>query len=316
MASLRASMMFTVAFIIGVTTLFFAAALEYLGVATPILVLALALGFNLAQWLVSPYIVQALYGVRELKYSEAPRLHQILESLSARAGIPKPKLMVAEVEYPNAFAYGSPLAGRRVAVTRGLLNVLEPEEVEAVLGHELGHLAHRDVEVMTFASALPAVFYILGQSLFGLGGDDSDRGAGILIGLASMLLYYILTLAVLHLSRIREYYADRFSVKLAPTPSIGARRLMSALAKIVASTASLKASGARLRVMGFKELFIVDPDTSLRDARELEGYLAAKKIMERRLTTADRLMELFSTHPHIVKRLRALEAIAEGVETP
>ncbi len=317
MASLRLSMMLTVAFIIGVTTLFFAAVLQYFGVATPLTVLLLALGFNIAQWLIAPYMIQVLYGVRELKYSEAPRLHEMLESLAARAGLPKPKLMVAEVDYPNAFAYGSPLAGRRVAVTRGLLRVLEPEEVEAVLGHELGHLAHRDLEIMTFASALPAVFYILGEYLFGWGyGEDRDRGAELLLGLLSIVLYYVLTLAVLHLSRIREYYADRFSVKLAPSPSVGARRLMSALAKIVSATAQMKASGARLRVMGFKELFITDPDTALRDYRELEGYAAARRIMERKLTLADRLTELFSTHPHIVKRLRYLDAIARGEEKP
>ncbi len=309
---LRLSMLFTLAFIIGVTTLFLAAVLSYIGITAPLVLFTAVLAFNLAQWLVSPYIVQALYGVHELRYEDAPAVYEALERLVRRAGIEKkPKLMVAEVDYPNAFAYGSPLAGKRIAVTRGLLRVLNTEEVEAVLGHELGHIAHRDVELMTFASALPALFYILGESLFGLG-DDREGNTALLIGIASMVIYYIMTLAVLQLSRLREYYADRFSVELAPMRSIGAKRLMSALAKIVGATAEMKVSGNRLRVMGFKELFIADPDTALRDYRELEGYLAAEKIAKRRLTLADRLMELFSTHPNIVKRLRALEALARG----
>ena len=318
MMDLKLSVLFTLAFIIGITTLAFTIILDFLGLASPLAILFLAIAFNVGQWLVSPYLIQIFYGVRELEYSEAPQLHEAFDRLVSKAGLRrKPKLMVAELPYPNAFAYGSPLTGNRVAVTRGLLDTLSLDEIEAVLGHELGHLVHRDVQIMTFASVLPAFFYLLSRLTFFSSLSERDRGdASIAIGIVSLVLYFILSLATLHLSRLREYYADSFSVKLAPNPSIGAKRLMSALAKIVSSMGAMKARGANLKVMGFKELFIADPDSALRDYENLEGYVAARRIMSRRLTLADKITELFSTHPNIVERLRFLDQIARTGQIP
>lgn len=318
MRDLRLSLLFTLAFIIGLTTLAFAAILDILGVASPLGILFLAIVFNVGQWLVSPYIIQAFYGVRELPYSEAPHVHEVFDSLVARTGLrEKPKLMIAELPYPNAFAYGSPLTGNRVAVTRGLLETLNTEEIEAVLGHELGHLVHRDVQIMTFASVLPAFFYLLARLTFysSFGEGDRDTSAVAVVGILSLILYFVLSLATLHLSRLREYYADSFSVKLAPDPRTGARRLMSALAKIVSTMGSMKARGQNLKVMGFKELFIADPDTAMREYHQLEGYAVAQRLMQRKVTLADKIMELFSTHPNIVERLRFLDSIAKNMST-
>lgn len=308
---LKLSMILTLAFIFGLTTLAFVFLLDVLGLASPLAALIIAIVFNVGQWLVSPFLVELFYHVRELPYSEAPHVHQALEEVVARSGLrEKPKLMIAEVPYPNAFAYGSPLTGNKVAVTRGLLNTLSKEEIAGVLGHEVGHIVHRDVQIMTFVSVLPAFFYILGRMFLYSGGDrDRDRGGVIALGFLSLLIYFILSLANLHLSRIREYYADYHSVKTAPSPSVGAARLMSALAKIVSYTGRMKLQGAELRVAGFKELFIADPDRAVEDMESLEGYQLARRIAERRVTLADKILELFSTHPNIVERLRRLEEL-------
>ncbi|PLJ78098.1 zinc metalloprotease HtpX [Infirmifilum sp. SLHALR2] len=308
---LRLSMILTLAFIFGLTTLAFVFLLDVFGLASPLAALIIAVVFNVGQWLVSPFLVELFYHVRELPYSEAPHVHQALEDVVAGSGLrEKPKLMIAEVPYPNAFAYGSPLTGNKVAVTRGLLSTLSREEIAGVLGHEVGHIVHRDVQIMTFVSVLPAFFYILGRMFLYSGGDrDRDRSGVIALGFLSLLIYFILSLANLHLSRIREYYADYHSVKTAPSPSVGAARLMSALAKIVSYTGRIKLQGAELRVAGFKELFIADPDRAVEDMESLEGYQLARRIAERRVTLADKILELFSTHPNIVERLRRLEEL-------
>ncbi len=151
--------------------------------------------------------------------------------------------MIADMPLPNTFAYGSPIAGSRVAVTTGLLKELEDEEVEAVLGHELGHLKHRDVQVMMFASVLPAIFYFVGYSFLTssmYGGSNKDEGgASALIGIASIAIYWVLTLFVLGLSRLREYYADQESAR---TVDDGSRKLSEALAKISNSSYKLRMS--------------------------------------------------------------------------
>ena len=116
----------------------------------------------------------------------------MVADLSKKSGISTPQLMLAQIPLPNAFAYGSPLSGSRVAVTQGLLDNLNNGEVEAVLGHELGHLKHRDVQVMMVVSFLPALFYYIGYHLMlsGIfGGGDSKKGGGgnnALLGLAFM----------------------------------------------------------------------------------------------------------------------------------
>ena len=143
---LRLSMIGTVALIVGLSTLFFAIILSWLGIANIVFILGLVIFFNLAQWLFAPYLIDAMYRVREVKEGELPRLRDMIRRISKRAGIKAPKLMLSNLPIPNAFAYGSPLTGNRVAVTSGLLSCLSDDEVEAVLGHELGHIRHKDVQ--------------------------------------------------------------------------------------------------------------------------------------------------------------------------
>ena len=274
--------------------------------------------FNIIQWLMAPYLIDALYRVKEVKPQEDPALHEMVERLSKKSRIKKPKLMKAKMSIPNAFAYSSPLTGSRVAVTTGLLKTLETEEVEAVIGHELGHLKHRDVQVMMFVSILPAIFYFIGysmllSSMFNRRGSR-DSGGATIIGIASILLYWILTLFTLYLSRIREYYADRHSASIVED---GSRKLSEGLAKIVKSTNNTK-RGRKNKggSNSFKALFISDPDRSEIDAaalKQLGSGMGDRRFVEtvlrRKITTFDRIMEIFSTHPNIVKRLRTLQEL-------
>lgn len=277
--------------------------------------------FNIFQWLFAPYLIDSIYRVKEVKPQEDPELHQMVERLSLKSKIKKPKLMRAKMPIPNAFAYSSPLSGSKVAVTTGLLETLETEEVEAVIGHELGHLKHRDVQVMMFVSILPAIFYYIGYSML-LSSmfnrrDSRDSGGTAIIGIASLILYWILTLFTLYLSRIREYYADRHSVSIVEE---GSRKLSEGLAKIVHSTNKMKnkmkkTSGTRSS-NSFKALFISDPDRSEMDSRALRYFGSGlgdrrlvEEVLRRKITTFDRIMEVFSTHPNIVKRLKSLQSI-------
>ncbi|MCK5563428.1 M48 family metalloprotease, partial [Candidatus Bathyarchaeota archaeon] len=156
---LRFSVLGTLAVIIGLSTLFFTVILSLTGAFNFLTLIIFVVLFNIAQWLFAPYLIDAMYRVKKVSRSENPKLYGMVEELSRKSGIKMPKVMLANIPVPNAFAYGSPIAGTRVAVTNELLKTLEDEEVEAVIGHELGHLKHRDVQVMMFISILPAIFY-------------------------------------------------------------------------------------------------------------------------------------------------------------
>jgi heat shock protein HtpX len=301
---LRLSMLATVAAIIALSTLAFAALLQYLNIFSLPVLVGIVFIFNLLQWLFAPYMIEAIYRVREVGPHEMPRLTRIFEDLVRRSGISRPRLMIADVPLPNAFAYGSPLTGSRVALTTGLLERLEEEEVEAVIGHELGHLKHRDVQIMMFLSVLPAIFYFIAQSLF-LSSLWNGRGrnAGVLalLGILAFIIYFVLNLLVLGVSRLREYYADQHAVR---TVNDGARKLAEGLAKIVRASGLLKLRGDTTS-HSFKALFISDPDATT----EAYGYTdreLVQAVASRPITLGDRLLELFSTHPNVTKRVRAL----------
>ena len=312
---LRMSMLGTLAIIIGLSTLVFTAILILAHSLDIITLGVLVVAFNIIQWLISPYIIDALYRTRELPENENPKLYETIENLSRKSGIQKPRLMLAQIPIPNAFAYGSPIAGNRVAVTSGLLKTLENEEVEAVIGHELGHLKHRDVQIMMFVSLLPALLTYIGYSLMlstmYRGQKEGSSGGAALLGIGLMAFSWILNMFILYLSRLREYYADRHSVLIVDD---GPRKLSEGLAKIVHETRNMK----RIRkdtqhLSAFKALFIADPDHAETDSMAISTMTASsdqklvQEILSQNLTTMDRITEIFSTHPNIIKRLKALQ---------
>jgi heat shock protein HtpX len=305
----------TLAVIFGLSTLVFAVVMSLAGVFDLLTLGVLVVVINIGQWLAAPYVVGALYKVREMRADENPQLYQAVKNLSMKSEISAPKLMLAQIPLPNAFAYGSPLSGNRLAVTEGLLNTLDAGEVEAVVGHELGHLKHRDVQVMMVVSFLPALFYYIGYSLWVsmmYQGQRRNDGGSALIGMGFMAFSWVLNMFILYLSRLREYYADRHSVTVVDD---GAQKLSLGLAKIVnASKRFGRNQKSSQNLHAFKALFISDPDRAVSDSASIAEMHSpnsqdlVQEIISKEPTFADNLMEAFSTHPNIIKRLRALQA--------
>ena len=313
---LKLTMYSTLALIIGLSTLIFLVLLRALGIALGLVpLILLVILFNLVQWLIAPHIIEALYGVREADPIRYSWLYEVVDRLSKKSGIKRPKVMIADLLIPNAFAYGSPLTGNKIAVTRGLLTTLSKDEVEAVIGHELGHIVHKDVVVMMLVSLIPAVLYYIGYSLMYVPSHrDEDEGSSLAaIGILLLLASFVLNLFVLGLSRLREYYADRHSASIV---NYGARKLQLALAKIVRETSKIARSGYvdLGRYKSFKALFIADPSKVSSEVRVIpyyrRDYVIVERLKRKRLTTLDMIEELFSTHPNIVKRLKALDQVA------
>lgn len=303
----------TLAIIIGLSTLVFTAILMLVGTLDILTLGVLVVAFNIGQWLISPYLINAIYRTREIPENENPKLHEIVEDLSRKSKIKKPKLMLAQIPIPNAFAYGSPIAGKYVAVTNGLLKTLDYGEVEAVIGHELGHLKHRDVQVMMFVSLLPALLTYIGYSLMlsSMYRRRDEGGSSALLGIVFILFSWILNMFILYLSRLREYYADRHSAAIVDN---GSQKLSIGLAKIVNTTRNMRRTKKETQnLSSFKALFIADPDRAEADAIAISSMTGqgdqrlVQEILSRRLTTMDRIIEIFSTHPNIVKRLKALQ---------
>ncbi len=284
---------------------------EYLGGGiAPGFAAALVAGFMLLQWLFSPLIINVLYRVHEAG-PELDWLRVEVERIARESGVRPPRLMVAEMDAPNAFAYGSPLFGNYVAVTRGLLRLLPRDEVVAVIGHEVGHLKHRDVVAILALATIPAIVYFLGRALlyYGLwGGGERERespAALLAIGAALVAVGILLHLVVQHFSRLREYYADAHSALVTGRP----RLLQRALARLYVAYRAVPAFREEVSQKSFVGyLFIV---SGLLDAfYEPWGGDVDALVEELKRVEPSPLEELFSTHPPIPKRLRFLDALA------
>jgi heat shock protein HtpX len=314
----------TLAIIFGLTTLVFTVVLTWAGIGLSLYTIGIfVVVLNIAQWLMSPYLVGWIYKVKEMPQNENLQIHQMVSDLSRKSGISAPKLMLSQIPLPNAFAYGSPLTGSRVAVTQGLLKNLDDGEVEAVIGHELGHLKHRDVQVMMVVSFLPALFYYIGYSMmlsgmFGGGSERKNGGGGnnALFGIAFMAFSWILTLFTLYLSRLREYYADRHSAQIVEN---GAQKLSTGLITIVQESKHPTSQKDQQKSnSSYKALFIADPERANADSAELNTNRITNKqdllreTLSKQPTSVDKFAEILSTHPNIIKRLRALQEIGQN----
>ncbi len=296
---LKIDMMLTLSFIIAVSGFVFVFLLgSSIGLVGG---LALALAFNFLMWLISPYLLTTMYRLKPVERENLPWLYSTIEMLAMKSGLKKmPKVYIAPTQVPNAFAFGSPFFGYGVAVTEGLLHTLNEDEIEAVLGHEIGHIKHGDMHVMMIATSLPAIFLYIGRwliwgSMLGYSSRDRDEsGYTYIIGISLVVIGWLLYLLALHLSRLREFYADAHS---ATTVEGGAEKLQRALVKIVENTDPKQ--GAKLA--SAKALMISDP-TQREIAEE-----NIRSIMEREVSFSERIMSLFSTHPRIEERLKRLE---------
>jgi len=285
-----------------------------LGITNFYFYLVLSLVMMFIQYMIGPKLVEWTMRVRYVKREEYPRLYQMVESLAMRAEIPMPKIGIAQIPLPNAFAFGRTTRDGRVCVTEGILKLLNEDELKAVLGHELSHLKNRDVLTITLLSVIPMIMYrIAWQFLFYGRRREGGRGNTALIGLAALIFYFITNLLVLYASRIREYFADRGSVLLGNSPS----SLASSLYKLVYGSARMNKESLR-EVEGLKAFFVNDPSQALNEIKELRQLdldksgtiepleLEQLRTKSIRLSFADRLLEALSTHPNMVKRIKQL----------
>lgn len=190
-----------------------------LGIGNFYFYLIFALGMMFIQYMMGPKIVEWSMRVKYVSRKDYPRLFQMVESLSNRAQIPMPRVAIAQIPLPNAFAFGRSIRDGRVCVTEGIMNLLNEEELKAVLGHELSHLKNRDVLTITLLSVIPTVLCHLAWSMMYSRRRDDRGGSTVLIGIAAFLFYFITNLLVLYASRIREYFADQGSILLGNRPS-------------------------------------------------------------------------------------------------
>jgi heat shock protein HtpX len=247
---------------------------------------AIALVMNLVTYWFSDRIVLAMYSAREVSESEAPELYSVVATLSQRASIPMPRVYIIENDSPNAFATGRNPEHAVVAVTTGILRLLNRHELEGVLAHELSHVKHRDILIQSVAAVMAGAITMLANwarfaALFGGGRDSDDEGGGNIFSVIifSMIAAFAAMLIQLAISRSREYYADEGGAQLAGNPLY----LADALRKLQAGIARVPMQDANPSTA---HMFILNPFSA-------KGVLA-----------------LFSTHPPIEERIERLEEMA------
>jgi len=258
-----------------------------LGTGTFYVFTALAILMNVGAYFFSDRLVLRMHGARDLPREEAPRLHAMVDELAARAGIPAPRLCLVPAEYANAFATGRNPEKGVVAVTEGLLRVLDEREVRGVIAHEIGHIKNRDILVSTVAATMAAaVSYVANAvqfaAIFG-GGQQSDEEGGSPVGALAMAFIAPIAamLVQLGISRSREYLADDTAARLTGDAEGLARALerLSRAAEVIPARPQPATAS----------LFIVNP-----------------------LAGAGALLNLFSTHPPMDRRIARLRAFASG----
>jgi heat shock protein HtpX len=285
--------MVTTMFLLGALYVaFFVVLLSILNVGIGFVLLIIG-GLAFLQYFTSDKIALAASRAKVVDRDEAPELHDMVERLTAMADLPKPRIAVIPSDVPNAFATGRNPKNSVVAVTEGLWNRLSKPEVEAVLAHELSHIANRDVAIMTISSFFAMVAALLMRmGMFGgmFGGGDRDRGGPpiwLIMFVVSMVTYVISYVLILMISRYREYAADRGSAIITGAPE----NLMSALQRIASDIVRIPQRDLR-EVQGMNAFFIVP--TNVRSS----------------------FAELFMTHPPLEKRLARLAQIAREMGRP
>ncbi|QGY39099.1 M48 family metalloprotease [Pseudodesulfovibrio cashew] len=250
--------------------------------------LVLAFGFamlmNVGSYWYSDKIVLKMYKARPLSPGDAPHIHRVVEEMAAAAGIPKPRIVLIPQDAPNAFATGRNPQNAVVAVTRGIVNILNPDELKGVLAHELGHIANRDILIQTIAAVMGGAIVFIANMLqftaiFGLGGDDDDGNP-----LAALAMAFLAPIAAgliqMAISRSREYLADETGARLSRNPLF----LASALGKLDSASRQVPMQGSPAT----ENMFIVAPFSGRGPA------------------------SLFATHPPIEDRIARLRAMAQG----
>lgn len=280
----------------------------YFNLSTTVMI-ALAIGIVFIQWLIGPSIVWWTTNMHEIKKNEYPWIFDAIDEFCKKNGVPQPKKIAIVMNgAPNAFVFGRTPGSATLAITQGLLNGLNKDEVKAVISHELGHIKHKDMVVMTFVSVVPMIAYYLALNFMYGNSNDERRnvGASILVGIVAYLIYIISNLLILALSRLRESYADDFGGRIYK-PAL----LASALTKITYSLSLSKTSSND----SLRSFYIADPVASKMEVSNLSSQYSdlrmskseVKKAMDwERRNIFSRIGEIFRTHPLTYKRVDAL----------
>ena len=273
--------------ILGILYIIFLSILHYLGVGyIPLAIIAAVM--ILAQWYFSDKIVLWSSGAKIISREEYPKLHEIVERLSTSNGLPKPKVAMVNSNVPNAFATGKSPKSSLVAVTTGLLELLDDDELEAVIGHELTHVRSRDVLVLTLASVFSTVAWYLMQFGFYGGLQTRNRnsaGSGVIVLLVAVVTWVVSFLIIRAISRYREYSADRGGAIMTGKPD-----------KL--ATALLKISG-KIKVI---------PPHELKNVQKLNAFFIIPAL------SGSSIANLFSSHPPVEKRVQKLKEMQSGIE--
>ncbi|MEU9118690.1 zinc metalloprotease HtpX [Streptomyces sp. NPDC048506] len=286
------SRMVTTMFFIGLLYVVVVGVLVVLLKGAWVVVLLIAGTLFVAQFWYSDRIAAFSMGAREVTPEQAPELHGAVDRLCALADMPKPRVAIAESDVPNAFATGRNQKNSMVCATTGLLRRLQPEELEGVLAHELSHVAHRDVAVMTIASFLGVLAGIITRAALwsGVGRNNRDQNAAIavlVVTAVSVVVYAISFLLTRLLSRYRELSADRAAALLTGRPSA----LASALTKVTGQIARI-------------------PTEDLRKAQPFNAFYFAPAFNK------ESFNRLLSSHPTLEQRLDQLGRIAAELGRP
>jgi heat shock protein HtpX len=279
-AGLQTRMLFTM-FLLGLLYVALVGVLFAAG-AGAVTIIVIAGALFLGQLFLSDKIGLAAMGAKEVTPEQAPGLHAMIERLCIQADLPKPKIAVADTPMPNAFAMGRSPKNATVCTTTGLMQTLEPHELEAVMAHELTHVKNRDVMIMTIASFFASVASMIVQFGFFFGGgfgDSDDEGPSwAVVLLVSFVVYILSFFLMLALSRYREFSADKGSAVITGRPS-------------ALSSALMKISGMMDKV----------PEQDLRAAQQLSAFFIVPP------TAKSAVRTLFMDHPPTEKRIERLQ---------
>jgi heat shock protein HtpX len=257
-----------------------------LAAGTGLIAMVVIIGaLSFAQLFFSDKLALAAMGAKEVSPQEAPGLHAMVERLCIQADLPKPRIAVADMHVPNAFACGRSQKSATVCATTGIMSVLSPSELEGVMAHELAHIKHRDVLIMTIASFFASIAAMIMQFGFFFGGGDDENPSILVVLLVSFVVYIVSFFLMLALSRYREFAADRGAAIVTGRPSA----LASALVKI---------SGAMQRV----------PTQDLRQAERMNAFFIVPTGVKSAVQT------LFSTHPPMEQRIARLQQLESQLQ--
>ncbi|MGC8676147.1 MAG: zinc metalloprotease HtpX [Candidatus Micrarchaeia archaeon] len=313
-AELRLKMYLTMFLVFAIGFAIFAILLSMLGFSS-LGILVFALLFFLMQWYVSPVLLKHAAKLQYVTQQQEPKLYKMVSELVEQAKVPMPKIAISPAKDPNAFVFGRTRKSATLVVHKGLLDISTDDELYAVLAHEIGHLKHDDVVVMTFVAFIPMLAYYLAIS-FLFGGFTRSRNSGAyaaLIGISAFFVYFLSELLMLALSRTREAYADAYSAQATHKPE----DLASALAKI---TYSLSGSDSKTSSGVARSFYIADNLTARKDVKGIEKYMheiekafpnlnlsGFRNAVEKERTDPFAFFgALFMTHPPTYKRILML----------